>query len=158
MSVGDESQSITEVLLNYASSLATRFKRSKKLSDKETAMEVSREVLCTRMFYRPPSRCSCLGGRFSAQTMSRQQTECFRKPSNYYKGSYPEASCGATSRSFFLKFPGSQQMLQPSRSRPPAGTWTWRHRRALHMNITVKRGSIFGITACNRIRDRPACY
>lgn len=61
----------------------------------------------TRISYRRPI--------LSAQTMSRQRTECFRKPSNYYQGSYPEAPCRATISSFFLKFPGSQQMLQPSR-------------------------------------------
>jgi hypothetical protein len=50
LSVGDESQSRPEILLNYASSLATRFKRSKKPSDRETAMGVSREVLCYQDF------------------------------------------------------------------------------------------------------------
>ncbi|KAM0514420.1 hypothetical protein ACHAPE_006713 [Trichoderma viride] len=115
-SVGDESQSRPEILLNYASSLAARFKRSKKPSDRETAMEVSREVLCYQDFLSAAESLQQSRRRiFSAQTMSRQRTECFRKPSNYFQGSYPEASCGATISLFFLKFPGSQQMPQPPR-------------------------------------------
>lgn len=49
-SVGYESQSGPEILLSYASSLATRFKRSKKPSDRKTAVEVFREVLCHQDF------------------------------------------------------------------------------------------------------------
>ncbi|KAI1192332.1 CHAT domain-containing protein [Nemania serpens] len=50
LSVGDESQSRPEILLNYASCLATRFKRSKKPSDRQTAVEVYEDVLGSPRF------------------------------------------------------------------------------------------------------------
>lgn len=127
-SVDYESQSRPEILLSYASSLATRFKWSKKPSDRKTAIEVFREVLCHQDFLSAAeSFQQAQRPIFSAQAMSKQRAECFRKLSNYYQGSYPETSCRATSNLFFLRFPGSQQMPQPSRcvrtrglTKPPA--------------------------------------
>ncbi|RSL57487.1 hypothetical protein CEP54_008279 [Fusarium duplospermum] len=50
LTVGDESQSRPEILHNYASSLATRFKRDKEPSDRKTAVDVFREILDSRRF------------------------------------------------------------------------------------------------------------
>lgn len=50
LSVGDGSQSRPEILLSYASCLATRFKQSKKLSDRQTAVDVLGEVLDSPRF------------------------------------------------------------------------------------------------------------